>query len=415
MALYWGITRIDLQTDKSTYVQVILQARWHYILAGVLVGSTFLPFLRHYLSAIGLPVLVFFAVWLGFAIGCGFDGRTKKRGSWMPLALEGFQIALIVVVVFLAYKLPGRPVGLLPLNSAVALAICGLCILGGSPRSNRLALPLLLEGVEQLPGRFIALVLLGCGLGTLRQMHFLVDLTVLGTGKVIVVDGLLDMALWSIVLGAGIGMVADLLIRGVASNALFLILAAILLLGGGIAIHLGLEPLWIGVVSGAWLINSTLRRRDLLKVLERGDEVVRIFLYFISGCLLGFGLREFEFQAGIFVWTLLVLVGLRPLAKWGSGLLVRALMSKQVSKKTRVNLAGILDIDDLTLALAAILMGARFDATGVAIFAAVWVGLIGLRLVSIWLDRSGLAELSTGGRSKGGQAKKVSKASPVVP
>jgi hypothetical protein len=163
------------------------------------------------------------------------------------------------------------------------------------------------------------------------------------------------------------------------------------------------------------LINSTLRRRDLLKVLERGDEVVRIFLYFISGCLLGFGLREFEFQAGIFVWTLLVLVGLRPLAKWGSGLLVRALMSKQVSKKTRVNLVGVLDIDDLTLALAAILMGARFDATGVAILGAVLVGLIGLRLVSIWLDRSGLAELSTGGRSKGGQAKKVSKASPVVP
>ena len=90
-------------------------------------------------------------------------------------------------------------------------------------------------------------------------------------------------------------------------------------------------------------------------------------------------------------------------------------MSKQLSNKSRVNLAGILDIDDLTLALAAILMGTRFDATGVAILAAVLVGLIGLRLVSIWLDRSGLTEPYAGGRSKGGQAKKVSKASAVVP
>ena len=328
----------------------------------------------------------------------------------MSLAMHSLQIVLAIAAVFLAYILFKGQLGMPSLNGAVALVVCGLCVIGG-PGSSRFSSPLYERGTEPFLARGMGLVLLGCGLGAMRQIHFSVDLSMLGTGKILEINGLIDMALWSIALGAGIGMVADLLLRGVAVNRLFMLIAAVLALGGGVASHLGLEALWAGAIVGLWLINSTLRRRDILRMLERGDESLRTSLYLVSGCLLGMGVWEFGVQTGIFVWTLIVLGLLRPLTKWGSGGLLSALMGWQLIKKNRISLKGILDIDDLILALAAVFMGARYDAMGVSILAAVLVAQMSTHLVGIWWDGAGQSELLARDHGKMDPTEKVSNVS----
>ena len=86
-------------------------------------------------------------------------------------------------------------------------------------------------------------------------------------------------------------------------------------------------------------------------------------------------------------------------------------MGWQLIKKNRISLKGILDIDDLILALAAVFMGARYDAMGVAILAAVLVAQMSTHLVGIWWDGAGQSELLARDHGKMDPTEKVSNAS----
>ena len=388
VGLFLGVSKLSSRTGEIPIGDLVLASGWHYAVAGLLVGCTFLPFIRQYLVNIGLLSIVVVAGWHGFAIGCGLDLRLWKRIAWTSLALEMGQVVAIVVVALLAYELPEGKIVQLPFRSALILAIVGLCVVSGRRSGERQDAELSVGGVDRFLTRMLALALAGYSFSVLRQPHFFIDLSFAGAERGIQVGGLLEVALWSLVLGGGIGLIGDLMMRGAESTFLFLILSAILLLGCGLAAHLGLEPIWVGILAGAWVINSTLRRRDLSVVLGRGHGVVKMVLYFFSGLLLGCGCIELGFEYGVFLWTFVLVVFLRPLAKWSSLWFLGGVLGKAMLKKSKVTLAGLLDLDEWALAIAAILMGVQYDASGVAIFGAVLVGQIVLRLAALRLDRA---------------------------
>ena len=127
----------------------------------------------------------------------------------------------------------------------------------------------------------------------------------LGFPSVVVIEG--TWAEWGscLVLGALVGLVVDLATRSVSSGYLYYMIAVGLLLGSGIAGALGLEPLWVGAVAGIWLVNATMRRLDILRALEQGQDMVRTVLPGVAGWALGAAFVEGGFELAFSAWILL--------------------------------------------------------------------------------------------------------------
>jgi hypothetical protein len=195
------------------------------------------------------------------------------------------------------------------------------------------------------------------------------------------VEGLVDKLFWSLVLGAVIGLAGDFLTRDVESGQLFFLFAGTLLLGSGMAASLGLEPMWVGLVAGIWLMNATLRRLDVLEVIKRGHGCIKKGLLFIAGWLLGNGLIQGEVDMGIFFGVLLLLLIARPVARMGSLYVIRHFLGNNALKSANVKMGYLMDLDELALVIPAVLLEVLPAPVGLALLGAVMMGQLILRLI----------------------------------
>jgi hypothetical protein len=203
------------------------------------------------------------------------------------------------------------------------------------------------------------------------------------------VQGLAARTLWSLALGGLVGLVVDLAIRQVRRGYFLYLIIGGLLLGSGMAAAVGLEPLWVGLVAGAWVLNATLYRVALMHMVQRVHTLMKMGLAFTAGGLVGSGLLRQGPDASAFWWMLLVMVVLLPAARAAS----RPLLSRLLERSTRRRLAGetgLQEQESLSLLLAVLLLGLLPRETGLAVLAAVLVRPLVLALASSVLERLGM-------------------------
>jgi hypothetical protein len=206
----------------------------------------------------------------------------------------------------------------------------------------------------------------------------------LGFPSVVVVEGTWAECGSCLVLGALVGLIVDLATRGVSRGYLYYVIAAGLLLGSGMAGALGLEPLWVGAVAGIWLVNATMRRLDILRSLEQGQDMVRTVLPGVAGWMLGAALVEGGFELAFGTWVLLALIAVVPGVRLGIWHGMGQLLDRSVHQRTGVGPRQLLELDDLGLVIALSLATVLPAGQGAALLAATLLGQRLMHVVAVW-------------------------------
>lgn len=99
--------------------------------------------------------------------------------------------------------------------------------------------------------------------------------------------GIFPIFILNILLGTAGGVLLNMLISGSeSSDAISIILVGGTALCGGLAYSFSFSPLFVGMVSGAFLINSTLKRLQTLDALNDTNEIIERIYMFILGTIL---------------------------------------------------------------------------------------------------------------------------------
>ena len=353
-------------------------------LVGLLLGCSGVPWLSGLGDAAALASL-FFAGWIGFACGCCLDLRLLRLGGASSL-LPGlyqffFALVLVPLSVYALSKLPG--VGGDLATPASTLILVAVCIAGPfSTRERRGSFRAAHRREFRSPSlsSIAAIVSLGMASGLVPASVFelIVPLSRLSQGFAI--EGVATI-LWGAVLGGIVGFLCDLTSREFHPDGpLFFILATFALVGAGLSGALGLQPLWAGAIAGIWLINCTLRRLDILRVVERGRPLVGFGLPLALGWLLGDRLQSVGINWESFAVTLAVVLLLRPAAKFIPGK-VAYLLSRKAAAASPHPGGDLAESEQLSL-LAALMAFKAFDGgVGAGVLAGVFAGYLVLNVV----------------------------------
>lgn len=382
--IYAGVLYSRRWQGKPPLLADLLAFRLHYAVVGLLLNTTAPEGVRRSL-AVGVDIgTVFLAGIFGLIVGCSFDLRLLKRLTKPLLWLEcGHMILLVIGVWLLTYGFFQSILAGIAGGGAVLWVVCGLGA-AGWVRQSRVGVGRgQSRGVGWFPSvsAMAGLLLAGIGLLQLRSGGFVIRQPLTST-QIIIVEGLWEEILWCVVLGGVVGLIVDLSIREVRRGHLHYCIGAGLLMGCGIAQVLGLEPLWVGAIAGIWLINATLRRLDLLKVLEQGQGLVRTILLGIMGWWLGGALRG-GFDLAFAVWILVVLVVAVPVARLGIWHGMGRLLDRSVLRRSAIEPKQLLEFDDLALVVGLGLATVLPSGQAAALLAAVLMGQWLLHLLAV--------------------------------
>ena len=332
------------------------------------------------------PAFLFLGAWGGIQIGCGLDLRAVRRAAVVPFLYEGATAVATTASVFvLAYGasrlIPGAP-GPLPATLLVLAGVCcaGPALPGGGQTLSRGAG----RGGFWNPSAAAAFAVSLAAFGYAMAPWPVLQVAIPGWEGTIPVeiDSILGRLLWVVVVGCVAGLVADLATKDeFVPGRLYPQLAAVILIAAGVSGAIGLETLLVGAVAGFWLVNATLRRLDILQVLQRGATFPRLLAPFLGGWLVGDGAITSGIDGGTFGLVLVLTLFLRPAARIAGRRLVQAGLLAARGQRRESLSAGLVEIDELGILLAAVLTRLLGPATGAGAMAAV--------LAAQWLLRIG--------------------------
>ena len=318
------------RVQVSAFAEACIETRMQYAASGVLLGLLAVPPAREAFGQLVPVAITFFAGWYGLAVGCGVDLRRFRGRTWTWLQTQlwqaAFTVALIALGAYLVKVVLDGDNG--QYRWSELHLVLAICIVGGVWRRLELNQPRQVSGA--LPTLSIlslaAIALAGLAGTAMSPGSFSVEYP-FADGRDLLIDGYFDEGLFAVALGVAGGVAGNLACKDVKTQMLFYPLAALVLLACGIANGLGLEPLWVGVVLGIWMINASLRRVDLIHTLELGRSHLPLGLLFLAGWLAGEGI-SLAFRWDLFLWVVAFLILLRPLARllslrllalWGTG------------------------------------------------------------------------------------------------
>ncbi len=377
--IYAAVRFCRSRASPSPLLAELLAARVQYALAGLVFGLLAPLDMRPSLSAAADLAAAFLVGIFGLVVGCSIELRLLRHVSRPLLLLEiGYLVLLGLGLWALSYGFsPGG------VDGAALWGVCGLGAACWVRQSRR-------EGAQKkkstgwLPSisALVGLLLAGVGVMQLNPGGFEVRLPLAFPS--IVVEGMWAKYGACLVLGALIGLIVDLATRGLGKGYLYYVIAAGLLLGSGMAGALGLEPLGVGAVAGIWLVNATMRRLDILRALEQGQDMVRTVLPGVAGWALGAALikggLEFAFGAWVFLALVAVVPGMRLGVWYGMG----KLLDRSVHQRTGVGPRQLLELDDLGLVIALSLAVILPAGQGAALLAAALLGQRLMHVVAVW-------------------------------
>ena len=375
--IYAAVRLCRSRAPHSPLLAELLASRVQYALAGLVFGLLVPLDMRPSLSAAANLATSFLVGIFGLVVGCSIELRLLRNTNQPLLLLEiGYLVLLGLGLWALSYGLGG-------VDRAALWGIYGLgaaCWVRQSRRGNQKKK----KSVGWLPSAsaLAGVLLAGVGLMQLRAGGFEVRLP-LGFPSV-VVEGTWAECGSCLVLGALVGLIVDLATRGVSRGYLYYTVVVGLLLGSGMAGALGLEPLWVGAVAGIWLVNATMRRLDILRALEQGQDMVRTMLPGVAGWVLGAALVKGDFEFAFGAWVLLALVAVVPGARLGMWQGMGKMVDRSVHQRTGIGPRQLLALDDLGLVIALSLAAVLPAGQGAALLAAALLGQWLMQAVALW-------------------------------
>ncbi len=280
-------TRLFERHNLPIPIDSLRMGRLHYALLGIFVGlflpkeeALFLLFEGLRDSLIGIAL-----TWFGFQTGLNFDlGRFRTHPSRQFLA-EGVGALVTFLLVFLGV-MAGRPLLNTYLGVGDNLTLVAL-LLGVFATSFRTPEPVFYRRKKILPSSIcanpIALILFGA------VFPFVGGNTVLQLGSFTAV-GYTNNLFILIGLGLLLGITLDFIFYAHRDGLRCIYLtvgmtAAI----GGLCLHLQIPGIFVGFIGGGWLINTTVRRRDVLELAERAGTVAEPIFFTLLGTLISAG------------------------------------------------------------------------------------------------------------------------------
>ena len=117
-----------------------------------------------------------------------------------------------------------------------------------------------------------------------------------------------EFTLLSIVMGCLLGLLLDLVTRGLSLRLMPYIVCSVLMILVGIGFAVGLDSVWTCFVGGIWFINTTIERKQVLKIFGRGDQMLNRCIFFVFGLIIGSqsALGDVDFKMGIWFFVILM-------------------------------------------------------------------------------------------------------------
>jgi hypothetical protein len=119
----------------------------------------------------------------------------------------------------------------------------------------------------------------------------------------------IEFAMLSLAMGCVLGVLLDLVTRGISRKYMGYVVSAVLMVFVGIGATVGLDPIWIGFVGGIWFINTTIERRDVLLIFGQGDQMLNRCVFFLCGLIIGSQsvLNNIDFKLGIWFFAIFII------------------------------------------------------------------------------------------------------------
>ncbi len=308
---------------------------------------------------------VFLACWSGLVAGSSLDLRMSRKLTRTMISRDLVQgIAVLCVVAMLIWAISlfvdGSVAGAGPggVSSRFhVLTLAAICLMG----------PILPQRQPHRgagtgsgfwePSLIAPIALLMAAVAVLSDSIPTVTLRLPGSfsTQLFELGGPIEQLLWATAAGAIAGLLMDLVSReDFAPGGLYVQMAAVTLVCSGLAAMAGFSPLWIGGVAGFWSASATLRRLDLLMVLERGVALPRVGAPVLAGWCVGVGVATVGLDWEHVAIVAAVIVSVRPGAHIMAAVAQRRRLSRTAGRRPRPIDPSIIEVGEVALVVAGV-------------------------------------------------------------
>ncbi len=317
-------------------LQALLRGKTHYLCVGILVGLCFSSeiegagLLQHaQVSLVGLLI-----TWMGLELGIRAEFRELRKVSPRLLFFDATQSAVtfvltLVIAIFFLPRFSSRLLeGADPLALTTVLSVAASVTATWAHEAGRSPSPgPEAEAPPQVLGNVVSILLLGV-ISTLFVPHPPIPLA----GRLF--SESFDALFLSAFIGVGTGILTDMVFRVERSlSGASYLTVALVIASGGLCEALGLPALFAGFTAGAWLINATLRRRDVQSMSTGVSPVVEGIFMIVAGAAIGVRSADSPLNLKGVVYLALLLFLSRAIAKTlGVGLLWRLLRPSRADR-----------------------------------------------------------------------------------
>jgi len=263
----------------------LLFFKLHYLAVGFFLAFFFPDNFVIHLDKIMGMILWFFLSWIGLYYGCSLEIRAHQKFSSKVILFNIFEPLFIFFSVVLAGTIfiYIKFADLKHLSTVILIALfCSFTIFrkhGILYREGDYSRHPILD--DLLPVGNILVVI-----GSSLTGYFL-----FGMNEISLVGhtftGIFPFSIFHVFLGLVTGIILNMLISASrADDSISIILSGGTAFAGGLAYALSFSPLFVGMVSGAFLINSTLKRLQILEILnDLHDLIEKLFMFFLGTML----------------------------------------------------------------------------------------------------------------------------------
>ncbi len=361
------------EAPRSWAVRSLTDPQAVAILCGAMLGWAAPEWLARPFGLVLLPGLAFFAGWMGVAAGCGLDLRAMKGGHITGFLFEAVAASATVLALFSLALFGEMIAGVQNLGAPALFVLAAVCVAGPAMPTtgvggSRVRRARGLGSGFRVPSTLavIAVVLAAIGMGLASPEPFHLSPPGLDSQPLLQLEGPLEPLLWGLAAGCLAGFLADMATRvDFAPGGLYPPLAAVVLLAVGLSGGIGLEGLLVGVVAGFWLINATLRRLDILRVLDRGARFPRVTVPFLAAWYVGSGLRQGFMDTVVLAVVAVGVVALRPVVRLVTARVLEGAVGRRRLRRPQLSASEGIAIDELGLVIGVLLLKPLHPAAGV--------------------------------------------------
>ena len=270
----------------SEFFRVLSFFKLHYLAYGFILAFFFPDNFKILFERIMGTVFMFSLTWIGFYYGCNLEFRAHQRYSSKtflfyiiePVIIFTFTILAGILYIYIKFN------EIRHFDVVFILAVfCSLTLYKRHEnpyhKGDHTFNPILRDLV---PARNIFAITALSFTGSF--FYGAGEFSLLGN----LFTGTFVFFVFHVIVGMSAGFLFSMLIKGSqTTESIPTIVIGVTALTGGIAYTFSLSPLFVGMISGAFLINSTLKRlRTIEAVSSSHEHIEKIFMFFIGALLI---------------------------------------------------------------------------------------------------------------------------------